>query len=268
MASAVELLGFVARSENRLAALQALSPEPASRATLQAETDIPRATLSRILADCRDRDLVDRNGRTYALTPLGERLVAELEDLFDAVDRLQALQTLSGWLPVDELDVDLFAVDDLAVTLPSRIDPMAPIGRAATAVEDASLVRGFCYSLVHAPILAMTRDIVESGGRFEGVVSADILEVVASDPGLVGPVGELVETGQAEVLVYHGGIETQFIITDDAVLFVVTDREGAIQGLVETAEPAIRDWAEARFAAHREAAEPLDPDALADLLTT
>lgn len=267
MEPAYELLSFVARSENRLAALRALSAEPQRRSAVQDATGISRATLSRILADCRDRDLVERSGPEYALTPLGDRLVAELEAMLDAIDRARALQTLAAGLPLDDLDVDLFSVEDLSVTLPSRIDPMAPVRRAADVVEAADVVRGFCYSLLHAPILAMTRDIVESGGRFEGVVSADILSAVASDPELVGPVQELLRTGQAELQIYQGGIETQFILTEDRLLFLVADDEGAIQGLVETSDPALRPWAEARFAAHRAAAEPLDPDASSDLLT-
>lgn len=266
MNAAFELLSFVLRSENRLAALRALSTDPTSRADLQAASGIPRATLSRILADCIDRALVERTGREYALTPLGVRLVEELSGVFEATERLQALQTLSGWLPVEELDVDLFALDDLGVTLPSRLDPVAPIGRAAEAVGDADLVRGFCYSLLHAPILAMTRDMVESGSRFEGVVSAAILDAVTADPELVAPVRALLETGQATVLVYDASIETQFIIADGRVLFLVTDPEGAIQGLVETAEPAVADWAEGRFGALRAAAEPLDPDILDERL--
>lgn len=267
MDSAFELLAFLARSENRLATLRALSSEPRRRSAIQDATGIPRATLSRILADCRDRDLVERTGPEYALTPLGDRLVDELEGLFASIDRSRALQTLAAGLPIDDLDVDLFDVEDLSVTLPTRLDPMAPVRRAADVVESADVVRGFCYSLLHAPILAMTRDIVDSGGRFEGVVSADILSAVASDPELVGPVQALLRTGQAELQIYQGGIETQFILTEDRVLFLVADAEGAIQGLVETTDPALRPWAEARFAAHRAAAEPLDPDAFSDLLT-
>ena len=263
-----DLVAFVARSENRLATLRALSTEPRRRSAVQDDTGIPRATLSRILADCVERDLVERTGPEYALTPLGERFVAGLDDLFDEVDRQRALQALAGGLPTDALEVDLFAVDDLAVTLPTRIDPMAPVGRAAAVVESADEVRGFCYSLIHAPILAMTRDIVDSGARFVGVVSAEVLEVVARDAELVGPVEGLLETGQAELYVYRGGIETQFIVADDRVLFLVAADDGSVQGLVETGEPAIRPWAVDRFEAYRATAEPLGPDALDDLLAT
>lgn len=266
MEPASELVSFVARAENRLAALRGLADAPRRRAALQADTGIPRATLSRILADCRDRDLLERSGHEYALTPLGERLVAELDSLYDAVDQARAIQLLADGLPLEELDVDLFAVDDLTVTLPTRIDPLAPVGRAASVLGGAVSVRGFCYSLLHAPILAVSRDVVEGGGRFVGVVSADVLRHVASDPELFGPVGELLGTGRAAVFVYDGGIETQFMLTEDRVLFLVADTEGAVQGLVETGEPAIRPWALERFEAHREAAEPLDPDALDDLL--
>jgi predicted transcriptional regulator len=268
MDPAFELVAFVARSENRLATLRALSAAPRRRSAIQDATGIPRATLSRILADCGRRALVERSGPEYALTSLGERFVAGLDDLFEAVDRQRALQTLAGGLPTEELEVDLFTVDDLSVTLPNRIDPMAPVGRAAAVVESADVVHGFCYSLIHAPILAMTRDIVDSGARFVGVVSAEVLEVVVQDPELVGPVEDLVETGKAEIYVYDGGIETQFIIADDRVLFLVAEEDGSVQGLVETGEPAIRPWAVERFEAYRADAEPLDHDALSDLLTT
>lgn len=266
MGPTFELVAFVVRSANRLATLRALSDEPQRRAAVQEATGIPRATLSRILADCADRDLVERRGPEYALTPLGERLVDRLDALFDDLDRLRALQTLATWLPGGELDVDLFELDGLWVTLPNRIDPIAPIGRAADVVEDAAVVRGFCYSLLHAPILAMTRDIVETGGRFVGVVSAEVLRHVAGDPDLMGPVRELVATGRAEIYVYAGPIDTQFIVTEDRVLFLIADDDGAVQGLVETTDPAIRPWAESRFADHRESSERLDPDGVSDLL--
>lgn len=263
-----ELLAFLGRSENRLATLRALSREPGRRSAVQEATGIPRATLSRILADCQDRDLVERTGPEYALTPLGGRVVDELEGLLAALDRSRELQTLADGLPLDELAVDLFGVDDLSVTLPNRVDPMAPIGRAATVVESAGVVRGFCYSLLHAPILAMTRDIVDSGARFEGVVSAEVLRVVMGDPDLVAPVEGLLETGQATLFVHEGGIEPQFIIADDRVLFLVADEDGGIGGLVEVGEPAVQPWARARFEAFRDAAEPVaDPDAFSDLLT-
>lgn len=268
MGSAFELVSFVARSANRLDTLRALSADPQRRVAVQEATGIARATLSRILADCAERDLVERRGPDYALTPLGERLVDRLDALFDDLDRLRALQTLATWLPAEELDVDLFDLDDLAVTLPNRVDPIAPIGRAADVVGAAAVVRGFCYSLLHAPILAMTRDIVETGGRFVGVVSADVLRHVAGDPELMGPVRDLLATGQAEVYVYEGGIGTQFIVTEDRVLFLIADDDGAVQGLVETTDPAVRPWAERRFATHREASEPLDPGSVSELLTS
>lgn len=265
MEGAYELLSFIARSSNRLTTLRALADASAPRAEIQAQTDVPRATLSRILADFRDRDIVERTGPDYDLTPLGERLVVELDRLLATLDRLRALQTLADGLPLADLGVDLFAVDDLTVTLPTHIDPMAPVGRAAEVVEAADSVRGFCYSLLHAPILAMTRDIVESGSRFEGVISAAVLDVVASDPELVEPLRELLATGQAEVFIYDAGIETQFIIADGAVLFLVNDADGTVQGTVETGVSGIQSWAEERFDRYRELAEPIDPDALSDV---
>lgn len=56
MEPSTELVGSVTRSTNRVAALGALLEGPQTRPGLQDTAGIPRATLSRILADFRKRD--------------------------------------------------------------------------------------------------------------------------------------------------------------------------------------------------------------------
>lgn len=268
MDSPIDLVSFVMRSESRINVLLTLATQSQTRPELQDETGIPRTTLSRILADFRDHDLAMRDGHQYQTTPLGDLVAAELETLFESIESTRALQTLAGWLPLDELGVDFERLAVAEVTLPTPIDPMSPVKRAATVVEDAEYVRTFCYSVVHAPILAALRGVADKGQRLEGVIAAGVLEVVKDDPELAESAQELFESGSVEVYIYDEGIEPQLIIADGRTMFLVTDEEGAIQGLVETDDKAILPWAETMFESLKREADPLDAEAAAELLTS
>lgn len=267
MDGALDLVAFVTRSENRVRALRGLADGPATRPELQADTGVARPTLSRILADFRDRDLVERETHRYALTPLGRFVASELGALLESVEEMAALQALAGWLPLDDLGVDLADLGDVTVALPTPADPLAPVKRAARVIEDVGDVRAFCYSVVHAPILAECRNVTDRGHRFVGVVASDVFRVVADDPELAGRLRELLANGAAEVYLHEGAIEPQLILAGDRTMFLVTDDEGAIQGLVEVGDPAVQRWARETFEAVRAAAEPLEADRADELLT-
>lgn len=261
MDSSMSLLSFVARAENRITVLLALGDGPQTRAALQDETGIPRATLSRILADFRDRDLVTREGHEYRPTQLGRILASELASAQHAIDTARAVQTLSSHLPLDDLDLDVTALAGADVTLPTTFDPMAPVTHAAEAVEHTTHVRTFCYSVVHAPILAALNAVGGSGQRVEGVVAAGVLDVVGEDPELAAAARDLFESGAVDVYLHEGAIEPQLIVVDDRTMFLVTDDNGAIQGLVDTTDDAIRAWAVDYFDALKQSATPLTPEA-------
>lgn len=267
MESSIALVSFVTRAESRIDVLLTLATGPQTRPKLQDETDIPRATLSRILADFRDCGLATREGHQYQTTPLGDLVAAELQTLFESIESTRALQTLAEWLPLDDLGIDFDRLATAEVSLPTPIDPMSPVKRAAAVVEDAEHVRTFCYSVIHAPILAALRGVSRHGQHVEGVIAAGVLEVVRDTPELAESAQELFESGDVELYIYDQGIEPQLIIADGRTMFLVTDEEGAIQGLVETDDDAVLPWAETTFESLKREADPLDPEAATELLT-
>lgn len=267
MDSSFELVSFLTRSENRVTVLQSLEEGPASRVELQESTAIPRATLSRILADFRDHELVVRDGHSFELTPLGDHIAEELADLLSSVESMAALQAVSPWLPLDTLGVSITDLAGLEVTLPTPVDPMAPVKAAATVIDDTEHVRGFCYSVIHGPILAECRNVIERGHRFEGVIAEGVLDVVASDQELAERLMVLLTDGAADVYVLADAIEPQLIIADGITMFLVADDEGAIRGLVTIGDESILPWAHRTFEDLKRAAEPLAPARARDLLT-
>lgn len=266
MDGAFELVSFLTRSENRVSVLQALERTPATRIGLQEETGIPRATLSRILADFRERSLATRDGHCYTLTPLGAHLATELSALVSSVESQSALQAVADWLPVQELGIELTDLEGVGVTLPTPIDPMAPVKAAATAIDEVEHVQAFCYSVLHAPILAECRNVTERGNRFQGVIAEGVLDVVSTDPELAERLSEMLSHTRAELYVFDGVIKPQLIIADRTVMFLVADDDGAIQGLVSIDDESILPWAEETFDAIKRQAEPLTAARAADLL--
>lgn len=263
MDSPLELVQFVVRSRNRVTALRALSSEPRSRPDLQAETGVPRATLSRILGDFRRRDLAAREGHAYRTTPLGDLFATELGALVEAVGTMQELQTVAPWLPLEDLDTDLADLRDARVTLPTQADPFAPMRRAASLLEGVERVRMLCYSVVHEPVVAEWRAITERGQRFEGVVATDTLDAISADPRTAERMAEVIAAENATLFVHEGSVPYQLTVADGTVLLVAIDETGAIQGLVETDDGGVRSWAERTIDAYRSEAEAVGPGALA-----
>lgn len=264
MGSSIELVSFLARSENRIEALLALESGPATRSELQRSTGIPRATLSRILADFRDRDLADRDGHDFSITPLGTLLAAELRSLSESIDVGVELQRLDPWLPLSEIGVDVRDLTDATVTLPSTVDPLAPVRRTAEVVAASERVRGLCNNVVPEILRTLRRAVVEDGLLVDVTVTADAFDAVTADPAVREVVRDLVGSGRVDIAVYDGGLPILAIDADGTVLLEVADDEGTIRGVVETEDEVIRSWFASSYWSYRRGAEHVVPE----LLTT
>lgn len=262
MDSPFDLVSFVARAENRIEVLLRLASEPWTRSELQDETGIPRATLSRILADFWQRDLVAKEGHQYAITPLGSVIAADLRSLFESVDTMQRLQAIAAWLPLDEIEIDLNDILDAELTLPTQADPMAPMKHAAAVLREVERVQALCPAVVHEPLVTEWRGIVERGQQFEGVVTTEVLDVVSTDPEMADRVRDVAAADNAALFVCEEAISYFVILADSMVLLVATDEEGAIQGIIETDDEDVRSWAEVTIAAYRDQATPIVPELL------
>lgn len=262
MDSALGLLAFLARSENRVRTLSALACGSATRAELQAETGVPRATLSRALADFRDRELATRTGHEYAVTPLGALFAAELSSLLEAIEVGADLQALGPWLPLDELGIDVGALADADVTLPTTLEPLAPVRRAAAVVAESERVRGLCNNVLPAVLRSLKRAVEAGRIRVDVTVTADAFEAVAADPDGGTVLRDLLGSGRVDIAIHDGQIPVLALVADETVLFAVTDEAGVIRGLVESQNPAVRSWFDTTYEAFRQASDRVALEAL------
>lgn len=263
MDSAFELLSFIARSENRVDALQALDAGRASRSALQEATGIPRATLSRILSDFQDRELADRDGYEFSITPLGRLLARELRSVFDALEVGVELQSLAGWLPLDELGLEVADLRGARVTVPTPIDPLAPIHRTAEVLATSDHVRGLCNNVIPELLTTLSDAVVESGLLVDVVVTADAFDAVTADLTTSRAVRAMVGSGRLDLAVCPARVPQLAIEADGTVLLEVTDVDGTIHGLVETENDAVLAWFESAFAGYGGRADRITPERLA-----
>jgi predicted transcriptional regulator len=262
MDAGAELVAFVARAENRLDALLALAEAPATRPELQAETGIPRATLSRILADFRDKDLAIRHGQRYVLTPLGELLSAEIASLLDSVEAMQRLDDVRQWLSIEDFDFPVERLADADVIVPSTQDPTAPIRRAEALLGEATSVRVVANSMIPGCLEAVWRAVTEGRQTLEWVTTPDALDVVAADPVLTRQTRELLESKSASGYVHEGGFPQALFVVDETLFTPVSDDSGTVQGHIETHDEVVRAWAGETIDGYVREAEPVTVDVL------
>lgn len=262
MGSPVDLVSFVARSPNRVEALSALADGPGTRAEVQERTGIPRATLSRILADFRERDLATRSGHDFELTPLGDVLADELGSLLAAVDAVQRLEAVRGWLDVEDFGFPVGRLADADLVIPTDSDPLAPIRRAEALLADARQVRAVANSAIPGCIEAVWRAVTDGRQTLEWATTPAALEVIAADPELARLVRDLLESPDAAAYVQVDGFPQALFVVDEVVFTPVKDGAGTIQGHVETDDPVVRKWAHEAVDAYLAAAEPIGVEVL------
>ncbi len=224
MNRSLELVTFVARAENRVEVLLSLSTAPATRPELQEATDIPRATLSRILADFADRELLDRDGYEYVLTPLGELLAAEIGSLLDSAEAMQRLEDVRRWLSIDEFAFPIERLADADVVVPSTPDPTAPIRRMEELLAEARRVQLVANAMVPGCLEVMWREVAAGRQTLAWVTDPAALEI-DDDPELTRWTRELLETGDASAFV-HDDLRQVLCIVDETVLKPVGDETG------------------------------------------
>lgn len=260
MGSAVELVAFVTRAENRVETLLALAAGPQTRAAVQAETGIPRATLSRILADFRDRELVVRLGHDYQLTPLGSLLATELESLFATIGGMGTLESVPQWLPVEELDIPVEHFRDADVIVPEPTDPMAPIRRAETLLANGSRVRLLAHAVIPSCLDVVLSAVTEGRQTLEWVTTESAVETVREDDVLAAKATELLAADSVTGYVHPDDDLPLVFVIDDVVFLAVTDEAGTIHGHIETRNPAVHAWADALIDEYIEAADASSPE--------
>lgn len=263
MSASLDDIAFLTRSSNRVQVLEALGEEAHTRAELQKETGIPRATIGRIVTDFEKRGLVTdkRNGRGYAASLFGQFLAKELRPLLDRAEAMRKVDQVSRWLPLDEFDFPVDRLVDVTITMPRHGDPTAPIQRAATMTRSAEHIE----FLVDAFVPYIFREIHDRTSRKEqtasGIITTAMFKAIRVDPEMAEMASETLRSEGATLHLYNGSCPYTIAIVDQrAAGILLLDDDDNIRGLIDTEDDAILSWAASIIKKYQEAADPINRD--------
>jgi len=262
MDTPLEDLRFLADSENRFVALEALASGPRTRSELRRATESSRATISRLLGDFESRGWVARDGQQYALTPLGEYVADAFVEVYDRMETASDLRELLPWFPLEGLDVefDLEMLTGARLTAATPDNPMAPVARVLAIEREAAQTNTLADRFPEPCVKARHEAVVDGDQRCELVTTQAGVESVMTSS-YAEQFEDFVAADRATVYVHDGDLPPGGIHDGTAYLIVADDQEVNV-GVIESDEPAIVDQLSSTFEEYREASTRLTPSML------
>lgn len=254
---------FLARAEHRVPLLSALAEEPRHRRELEALTDVSRTTVGRSLRAMEERRWVRREGDRYVATPLGAYVAGCASEFVECLRTERRLRDVWDLLPIGEDGVDVAAFSGAEVTVASADDPYAPVNRWVSLLAGSDRLRfvGSDVGLFEPCKDDLRRFILEG-------MSAAVVDPPEHARHIRQTYPELVEdifaSGNVEVRVHDDLPGYGIGVLDDRVVVCgFHPRDGTARVLVDTGDPAVREWALATFETYYGAARPFPEDSAA-----
>lgn len=259
MPSPLDHVEFLTRSKNRLRVLEAVATDPLTRQELSETTDVPRATLSRILTDLTAMGWIEQDQTQYRATPHGAYLVREFRSLLNTVDTLTQLKDLVQWLPTNSIDFPIGRLRDARIIRPTSTDSIAPVRYAVAMLTEPDEIRGLTSVFAPSALQASHEAVVEQKQHFEVVFAEEVIDLATSEPELADLFRALVSAETATGYCYEGDLPIQHNIWlyDGMAGIGVSDDEGAPRAFIETEDRAVREWVDSTIEAHRQDAVEL-----------
>ncbi|ELY85304.1 helix-turn-helix transcriptional regulator [Natrialba taiwanensis] len=248
---------FLARSEHRVAVLDALADRPRSRVALRRETGASSSTVGRTLRAFEERNWIRRTGKRYETTQLGAFVAAGLRELIDRLETERKLRDTWQWLPSEGSGFTIEMATDAVVTVAEVDAPYRPVNRFASLFEETDRFRfvGFDIALLE-PCKDELRERVLDGMRTEIIDPPSVARSILATYGehCAGPL----ESGNLTVRAHDDLPPYGISLFDDRVAVSCADRRsGAVQLLLDTDVPTTCEWAESAFERYRRESRPL-----------
>lgn len=260
MDATLDDIEFLASSDHRVGVLDALASGPCDRDDLRTATGASSPTLGRILADFQDRHWIERDGKTYQLTDLGEFVADQFEGFRDAMAYQRRLREVWRWLPheIDGFSVELFT--DVVVSQPGPGYPYEPVERLTDLITTTRTMRGFGMALLKSGNLEPFFENALNGLECEYIYPPAVFEKLLSWD--EETVVEAATRANYTVLLHNDlplNDRCGICLFDDRVSVCCYDPEtGTLQSLVDTGSDEMRTWAESYYEQLRDEARPLD----------
>lgn len=264
MSTALDDIRFLADSNHRLVAMEALTDEPCSRADIRGVTGASAATVGRLLSDFERREWVTQEGTQYALTTLGRFVSQEFIALHTRMTVARDFRSLLASLPIETVGFGLECLAGASVARPTQDNPLAMASR----IREYELESEHSVSLTDffpEPCLdARHKAVVNGTQTYEVVFTPSVLEAAMSSRTPEKFV-EMVAADRCSVFVYGDDIAPPVCLNDGLACLIVRDEKNHTIAIVETDEERVVQWIKEQFEAHRAEATPVTAAYLATL---
>lgn len=244
----------------RADALVLLSASPRTRSELMNELDVSRTTIHRTIRTLEDAELIEQDGDTFELTPLGRTIVDDVttyqRSLIAANHLHPLLETLGD--RAGELRTEFFADANIATMGPRN--PYRPVERFIECLRESDTIRGFDTTSIAPIFVAEIREEILGGMTVDVVYLPSVIDdIMATYP---DEVEKTVASGNLR-LATHEGLPFGLAVFDDRVGIGGYDEEtGMLCVYVDTDDPDAREWAIAEYERYRAEATPATDDLL------
>ena len=251
---------FLARSDHRVTALDAMARRPQSRADLRAMTGVSRSTIGRMLRAFEDRHWISRDGDQYEATELGAFVAAGIQELIERLETEQALRDVWQWLPSEASGFTIEMASKAVVTDAKADDPYGPVNRFVSLLRKTDRFRfvGYDVALLEPCKDELRRQILD-GMHTEIIDPPSVAKYILST--YKEHCSEVLESGNLTVRLHENLPSYGLSLFDDRVAISGYNADsGTVQVLLDTDAPEVREWAESTYESHRREARPLAPE--------
>lgn len=260
--STIEYIAFLTRSEHRFRVLNLLADGASSRDELRDQLDATRVTLSRILSDLEDRELIQRRtpDRTYELSSFGEAVHRDLARLQGTITVGQTYPKLISRFPTDWFDFDLRCLASGEHVHGKSEDPLAAARVIANAIRDGSSCESLVGTFTSLPMYGYEQAI-RNGNQPEVhvVFDSNVTETMVEDSSLRAKWRKI--ESQVNTTVYFSLDEsvpcTVDLIDGEMVFFTIDRDQETGFDIISCSHPEVIAWAEQVIAEYRDRAVPL-----------
>lgn len=236
--------------------LEVLDGEALDRRDLQERLGISRSTCHRHTRLLRDHGVVERHDGAFRLTESGQ-LLADAMGRFkrEATSALELAPLLAA-LETAPVDIDRDAFLGATVTSAERGDPYSPVARFVELTRETSTLRGMDMDVVAPLYLEEIQRRIVAGMDTEDIARPDAARNALDD--YPEKCMEACLSGHLTIKL-RGNLPFALAIFDDRVgVGVVEPGTRSLRLFVDTDDPAVREWAEAIYAAYDDDAVVLE----------
>ena len=257
-------VAYLARSEHRIPTLVALTERPRSRSELCELTGVSSSTMRRTLDEFEDRIWTRKEGYQYVATGLGGAVASGMEELLDRVETERKLRDVWHWLPDGICDLPAETWSELTVTVADPDFPYRPVTRFQSLLRETTTLR---YLRPEVALMEPCFDVLR--GLLDDDVEVTLIDRPNCHTYFVSTypeqTGEMLHRNNFTVLEHDELPPYGVGLLDDRVTISCYEQEsGAVQALVDTDVPAVREWAKRVYERYTSDARPFEPKQLAE----